>query len=185
MHDYTDAPALASTAPTSGPWIPSSARDVAVMRTLEAVQEFSDSIDRMHGGMRGDMEMNATDLSALRMLMVRERAGESVKPHDIAVHLSITTASTTKLLDRLVGWGYAERRPHPTDRRARVVVLTERAKADFYRHFGIRLRKMRSVMDDFSDDELLAAARLMARISDVIVETSHLADPESILEQPQ
>jgi len=45
----------------------------------------------------------------------------------LATNLGISTASTTKLLDRLTASGHLERRPHPHDRRAVVVVATEHA----------------------------------------------------------
>ena len=49
------------------------AHDGAVLNVLRAVQALSDAMDRMHGGMKGDMDMNATDLAALRMLVLREQ----------------------------------------------------------------------------------------------------------------
>src|SRR5918993_522419 len=106
------------------PWSPQTPHDEAVLQVLQAVRAFSDTMDRMHGGMKGDMEMNASDLSALRMLIMREQRGQTVSPHDVAEHLQISTASTTKLLDRLTRSGHVERRPHPSDGRARIIVLT-------------------------------------------------------------
>ena len=97
----------------SQPWSPETPHDHAVMQVLQAIRAFSDAMDRMHGGMKGDMEMNATDLAALRMLIMREQRGKPVSPHDVARHLRISTASTTKLLDRLSESGHVERRPHP------------------------------------------------------------------------
>lgn len=135
------------------------------MSALESVRALGDTMDRMHGGIRGEMEMNATDLAALRMLIVREQRGEWVSPHQIASHLSISTASTTKLLDRLTESGHLERRPHPADKRARVVVITDHARAEFYRHFGVRMRRMRDAMDEFSDDELDAIVRFLQKTS--------------------
>lgn len=143
-------------------WVPQTARDELVMETMKAVRSFSDSMDHMHGGVRGDMDMNASDLAALRMLIVREQRGELVQPHEIASHLSISTASTTKLLDRLTESGHVERRPHPNDRRSRIVVLTDTARTDFHRHFGERMRKMRAAMESFDDDELRAIVRFLA-----------------------
>lgn len=110
-------------------WVPRTDHDHLMMEAMKAVRAFTDAMDHMHGDLRGDMGMNATDLAALRMLILREQRGELVKPHDIATHLSITSASTTKLLERLETSGHLERRAHPTDRRARVVVLTEHALA--------------------------------------------------------
>lgn len=154
------------------PWIPQTERDRLLMEALQGVRAFSDAMDRMYGGMKGDMDMNATDLQALRMLIMREQKGEVVKPHDIAKHLSISTASTTKLLDRLSDSGYLRRESHPNDRRARIVVLTERARSEFFRHFGERLMRMRQVMSRYDDDELRTIVRFMADMEEAFVPTA-------------
>ncbi|GAA5217342.1 MarR family winged helix-turn-helix transcriptional regulator [Streptomyces thinghirensis] len=44
---------------------------------------------------------------------------------DLAAHLGMTKQAASQLVDELVRKGYAERRPHPADARARLVVLTE------------------------------------------------------------
>ncbi|MEU2601455.1 MarR family winged helix-turn-helix transcriptional regulator [Streptomyces hirsutus] len=43
---------------------------------------------------------------------------------DLAAHLGMTKQAASQLVDELVRKGYAERRPHPVDARARLVVLT-------------------------------------------------------------
>ncbi|MGW7268797.1 MarR family winged helix-turn-helix transcriptional regulator [Streptomyces sp. NPDC054842] len=48
---------------------------------------------------------------------------------DLAVHLGITKQAASQLVDELVRKGYVERRPHPEDARARLLVLTERGRA--------------------------------------------------------
>ncbi|QIG41282.1 MarR family transcriptional regulator [Microbacterium sp. 4R-513] len=149
-------------------WIPQTARDHAVMDVLKGIRALGDAMDRMHSGMKGDMEMNASDVAALRMLIVREQRGESVSPHDVARHLRISTASTTKLLDRLTASGHLERRPHPKDRRARVVVLTQASRDEFYKHFSERLRTMRLVAERFDEDELRVVTRFLLELSDAI-----------------
>ena len=138
------------------------------MEVLQAVRAFSEAMDRMHGDMKSDMEINATDLAALRMLIVREQRGSSVSPHELASHLRISTASTTKLLDRLSASGHVERRPHPHDRRARVVLLTEESKRAFFRHFGTHLAGMRGVAEEYSQDELVVVARFLSEVADVL-----------------
>lgn len=158
-------------------WVPKSERDRLMMESMKAVRAFSDAMDRMHGGLRGDMDMNRTDLAALRMLIVREQRGEQVKPHDIAVHLAISTASTTKLLDRLSASGHVRRVPHPSDRRARVVVLTDTARSDFYRHFGRRLERMRGAMSSFTDDELRAIVRFLGAMEEALTGSDEVGAP--------
>lgn len=151
------------------PWIPSDEHDVVVLQTLEAVRAFSDALDRMYASMRGDMDMNTTDLAALRMLIIREQQGEVVKPHDLATHLAISTASTTKLLDRLTSDGYLVRKPHPHDRRSRIVALTDEARTTFRRHFGERLRRMRDAAEPYSNEELRTIARFLVDIEQAML----------------
>lgn len=70
------------------------------------------------------MKLNQTDMRALHLLIVSQNLGEVVTPGAIAAHLGISTASTTKLLDRLERGGHITREPHPTDRRALVIRIT-------------------------------------------------------------
>ncbi|MCR2801228.1 MULTISPECIES: MarR family winged helix-turn-helix transcriptional regulator [unclassified Microbacterium] len=142
--------------------------DRAVRSALEAVRTFSDAVDRMASGMKDEMDMNATDVAALRMLVMREQRGQAVSPHDVSRHLRISTASTTKLLDRLSESGHIERRRHPSDRRALIVALTQRTRDDFHRHFGGRMRALRAVADQFDDDQLAAVVRFLDGISEVL-----------------
>jgi DNA-binding MarR family transcriptional regulator len=146
-------------------WVPQTTKDHAIMRVLSSIRALSDAMERMHSGMKGDMDMNATDLAALRLLIMREEQGRPVSPRDIADHLRITTASTTKLLDRLVESGHVERRPHPYDRRARVVVLTDDSRHAFFRVFGERLRAMRTVATEFDEGDLVVIARFLDALS--------------------
>ncbi|MFC1399976.1 MULTISPECIES: MarR family winged helix-turn-helix transcriptional regulator [Streptacidiphilus] len=48
---------------------------------------------------------------------------------ELAEYLGFTKQAASQLVDELVRKGYVERRPHPTDARARLVVLTERGWA--------------------------------------------------------
>ncbi|RFU87289.1 MarR family transcriptional regulator [Streptomyces triticagri] len=48
---------------------------------------------------------------------------------ELAEHLGVTKQAAGQLVDELVRKGYVERRPHPDDARARLVVLTERGRA--------------------------------------------------------
>ncbi|MFE5410520.1 MarR family winged helix-turn-helix transcriptional regulator [Microbacterium sp. NPDC056569] len=146
-------------------WVPQTEHEHAVMRVLTSIRAVSDAMERMHSGMKGDMDMNASDVAALRLLIIRERQGRSVSPRDIANHLRISTASTTKLLDRLAHSGHLERRPHPSDRRGLVVVLTEDARHAFFRVFGEKLRAMRAVAMEYDEAELAVIARFLDDLS--------------------
>ncbi|KQX77392.1 MULTISPECIES: MarR family winged helix-turn-helix transcriptional regulator [unclassified Streptomyces] len=45
---------------------------------------------------------------------------------ELGAHLGVTKQAASQLVEELVRKGYAERRPHPEDARARLIVLTER-----------------------------------------------------------
>ncbi|RLU89146.1 MarR family transcriptional regulator [Streptomyces griseocarneus] len=65
---------------------------------------------------------------------------------DLAAHLGITKQAASKAVAELQDWGYVERLPHPTDKRAQLLTLTERGHdylrladklwADVERHLG-------------------------------------------------
>jgi DNA-binding MarR family transcriptional regulator len=48
---------------------------------------------------------------------------------ELAAHLGVTRQAAAQLVDELVAKGYVQRRPHPGDGRAQLVVLTERGWA--------------------------------------------------------
>ncbi|NIH85226.1 MarR family winged helix-turn-helix transcriptional regulator [Amycolatopsis granulosa] len=47
---------------------------------------------------------------------------------ELGEHLGITKQAAVQLVDELAARGYVERRPHPTDRRSRLVVLAPRGR---------------------------------------------------------
>jgi DNA-binding MarR family transcriptional regulator len=47
----------------------------------------------------------------------------------LAEHLDVTRQAAAQLVDELVAKGYVERRPHPRDARARLIVLTGKGHA--------------------------------------------------------
>lgn len=70
------------------------------------------------------MKLGRSDMRALHFLIVAENEGTIVTPGAIATHLSISSASTTKLLDRLERGGHVVRGVHPSDRRALSITVT-------------------------------------------------------------
>ena len=68
--------------------------------------------------------------SAFNVLMaLRNTPDQVLEPRDIADRLLVTRPSVTGLLDTLEAKGLIERRPHPEDRRRRLVHLTAAAQS--------------------------------------------------------
>lgn len=89
----------------------------ALGRLRAAEQDLSDASAKY-------MKLNQTDMRALHYLIVTGNTGTIATPGAIAEHLKISTASTTKLLDRLERAGHIVRAPHPSDRRALAITIT-------------------------------------------------------------
>jgi DNA-binding MarR family transcriptional regulator len=97
---------------------------------LHAVRDFVAADEEMRRATGRRMSMGVSDLRATRFVMTACSEGRPVTPRDVARHLGLTTAATTTVLDRLVEAGHVERRPHPTDGRSKVVVITEHAREE-------------------------------------------------------
>jgi DNA-binding MarR family transcriptional regulator len=75
-----------------------------------------------------------TPTSGLVLSMLAD-SEQPLSPNEIADRLVITRASVTGLADSLEVREYAQRQPHPTDRRRILVVITEKGRevADAFR----------------------------------------------------
>ncbi len=92
-----------------------------LMKALGALREAEQHLSAVS---RRYMKLNETDMRALHYLIVCSHTNTPATPGAIAQHLRISSASTTKLLDRLERGGHIVRAPHPTDRRALTVSIT-------------------------------------------------------------
>ncbi|MCW4466106.1 MarR family transcriptional regulator [Glutamicibacter sp. MNS18] len=93
------------------------------------------------------MKLNETDMRALRLLIAGKHRGDLVTPGQIAKHVNVSTASVTKMLDRLEAGGHITRRPHPNDRRSQCVEITPEthlaAREQVGRHHAVRFEAAR------------------------------------------
>ena len=96
-----------------------------IVRVMVGMARWRDAERDLGAHTRTRMNLGETDMEALRLLVAAKNENRLVTPGAIAEHLGISTASTTKLLDRLAAAGHIERAPHPTDRRALVVRITQ------------------------------------------------------------
>lgn len=114
--------------------------------------------------------MGETDLLALRFLLRAQAEGEQVGPKDLSRVLSITTASTTSLIDRLVASGNARREPHPTDKRSLVIVPTVATDSEVRTAFGGIHHRMMAVVDALSAEEAHAVIKFLRGMTGALQE---------------
>ncbi|WP_308116554.1 MarR family winged helix-turn-helix transcriptional regulator [Leifsonia poae] len=96
-----------------------------ITRVLIGIRRWRETEQAISFQSRNHMRLNETDMKALRFLVVSKNQNLVVTPGALADHLNISTASTTKLLDRLAAAGHIQRSPHPTDRRALMITITK------------------------------------------------------------
>lgn len=84
---------------------------------------------------------------------------------DLAVHLGVTKQAASQLVDELVRKGYVERRPHPEDARARLVVLTEAGWACTRAADEAAAEAVRAWGETLGEAEVRELARKLLRIA--------------------
>ena len=99
--------------------------DIAhVVRVLDALRDWRAAEERLSEASRSFMKLGDNDMRALRYIIVVTDRGDVATARGIAEHLGISSAATTKLLDRLERGDHIRRTPHPHDRRSSSIVIT-------------------------------------------------------------
>ena len=83
-------------------------------------------VDGIDAGVRA---RGFTDLRPAHGFAFTLIAGGGATVVELARHLDVTKQAASQMVDDLVGKGYVERRPHPDDARARLIVLTDKGRA--------------------------------------------------------
>ncbi|WP_336646785.1 MarR family winged helix-turn-helix transcriptional regulator [Microbacterium sp. USHLN186] len=96
----------------------------SVLEVLEAMRGWRTAERSMSETSQQYMRLSEVDMRALRVLIAAHRQRIPMTPSAIATQLGVSTASTTRLLDRLERGGHVVRRPHPADRRSIVIEVT-------------------------------------------------------------
>jgi DNA-binding MarR family transcriptional regulator len=100
-----------------------------IVGVMNAMFRWREAEQRVSAASRAYMRLGETDMRAIRFAIVMADRGAHVTARDIATHLGISSASTTKLLDRLEVAGHIVRTRHPTDRRALAVLVNPDTRA--------------------------------------------------------
>lgn len=102
-----------------------SAQDMEEISTLmKALVRLRHTEQAISEASRRYMKLSSQDMRALHYLIVAKKVDQIVTPGMIATYLSISAASTTKLLNRLEREKHIVRNLHPTDRRAFAIGIT-------------------------------------------------------------
>ncbi|WP_276913775.1 MarR family winged helix-turn-helix transcriptional regulator [Aneurinibacillus aneurinilyticus] len=84
---------------------------------------FSALIDELHNRLS---ELGFGDIRPVHGFMFKYMAPNGATGIELAEHLGITKQAVSKMVDYLENSGYVMRQTHPTDKRGKIIVLTER-----------------------------------------------------------
>ncbi|MET7653692.1 MarR family winged helix-turn-helix transcriptional regulator [Streptomyces sp. NPDC005486] len=84
---------------------------------------------------------------------------------ELGVHLGVTKQAASQLVEELVRKGFVERRPHPEDARARLIVLTERGWECTRAAEEAAAEVVRAWTDVLGEGEVRALCDQLARIA--------------------
>lgn len=117
---------------------------------------------------------NAYDLTGPQWRVFRtlgERAGKGLTPGQISEELRVTPGNTTGILDKLEQAGLTCRVPHPTDRRALLVELTEQGTELYSRvrpAFDQRVAELFECLTLAEKQELVASLRKIVEHAETV-----------------
>jgi len=132
---------------------------------LASLQELSDSVHDADEQALRMLGMLPIDALALRHLVLAHRDGRTMNATQLARALRLSTAGITKLIDRLVRDGRAERRPNPEDRRGIIITVPESAEQDLARAYGHTHAPVIDAIDALTDAEASAVQRFASRLA--------------------
>jgi len=161
---------------SSAYWYPDG-HEVSAVDVLHLLRDYRAAEADMRARTRSSMQMNETDMVALRHLLRAQRHGEVVRQRDLSHMLEISSASVTALVDRLERSGHVVRRPHPTDRRAVVVMATDESDREVRETMGELHRRMIAVVDRMTGEQLAAVAAFLSGMVDAVEHASVVRAP--------
>ncbi len=137
---------------------------------LKSLRDYRAAETAVRRSTRDSMGMGETDILALRYLLRTQASGKATAPKDLSQFLGITSASTTSLIDRLVGSGHVRREAHPTDRRSVVVVPTVESDKEVRVTLGAMHRRMMAVAEELTADEAHIVIGFLQRMTDALAD---------------
>lgn len=136
--------------------------------TIEAVGRLNQLFDRH---LRSTCGLPQTSFEALLRM---ERSGGSMTMGELAAQTVLTGGGVTRLVDRLVADGYAERQDCPTDRRVQYAAITDAGRRVLVDALEVHVADIaQEFTERMSDAELSVVTEVMDRLRRPALEDAH------------
>ena len=156
-----------SSSPQQGAyWYDLENQDVSsATEVLRAVRRFRVADAAMRHRAQADMNVNETDLVALRHLIACERQDRVASPKDLSEFLNISSAATAKLLARLSASGHIRREVNPADGRAQRLFATQSSHEEMRDSLAATHEQMMRVALELTGDQQIAVVHFLDSMS--------------------
>ncbi|MFC4222834.1 MarR family winged helix-turn-helix transcriptional regulator [Lysinibacter cavernae] len=134
---------------------------------LNALRRWRTADQAMRNATQSNMGIGENDMKAMRFLIAAHGNDEQVTAKQLTKHLGISSASTSKLLDRLEASGHITREPHPHDRRAVLIAVTDESHKHIRATLGDRHTRMFNVAAALNDNDRKAVLGFLAAMSEI------------------
>jgi MarR family transcriptional regulator, organic hydroperoxide resistance regulator len=138
-------------------------REVLVDELRTAFGELMGAERRLRGRDQHRRAMGELSHHHIRALFSLDKDPE-VTAGCLAKNADLSPASMTAMLDQLEEWGLVERRRSAEDRRQVLVSLTDKGREKVEAKKGAWIEKFMAAVGEHSDEELLAAVRVMRTV---------------------
>ena len=134
------------------------------MRT-ETLDRLLELVVLLNEDMTGSLAREGLTVPRAHLLWLLHHHGPSTQ-RTLAAALKVTPRNVTGLVDGLVASGHVTREPHPSDRRATLVSLTERAAATLAEMDAAHQRLSKLLFGDMTERQHRAFATGLAHVID-------------------
>lgn len=128
-------------------------------RVLEGLRAYQNAARTLAEASKRYMKLGESDMRAIRMIIRSQDQNMLVTPKDISREVGISSASTTKLIDRLVDGGHLIRTPHPKDRRTTCLEVTESTRRSAHDTIGRQHARRFAAAAAMDEDDRAAVIR--------------------------
>lgn len=146
------------------------------MSVMEALRHWRGADRALSEASQRYMRLNESDMRAIRMLIQAQKQGLVITPKDIAHEVGISSASTTKLIDRLVDGGHLTRAPHPEDQRTICINVTRQTAQAARETIGRQHARRFDVAAAMSGDEREVVVRFLTALAEADEPQGDLAE---------
>jgi DNA-binding MarR family transcriptional regulator len=143
------------------------------------LQSFTTETDRYIEAVGHRYGMHRTDLNALTAVIDAAREGRKITPGILGAELSLSSAATTALVDRLSKVGHMNRRRSETDRRQIQLEATESARARGAEIFSPMIEELLMVVERRSAEEIGILSAFIQELREALVRAREKAVAEN------